>query len=84
MKYHAPTDQFTISADDLKRGTKLLLYAIRKIRIAAKLDLSGYDNLQRESDAAEQAETNIIDAAQALGIDLGARNPGQIDVSKLL
>jgi hypothetical protein len=53
MQYHAPTDQFTLSAAEM-----------------------------RSSDWAEYAEGGILDAARALGIDLGADRPGKLDVSQ--
>jgi hypothetical protein len=81
MQYHAPTDQFTISADDMKRASSTLRYAIKNIRDGAKLDRKGYDNLKRESDWAEYSESAILDAARKLGIDLGADRPGKLDVS---
>jgi len=81
MKYHAPTNQFTISAEDMQRASSTLRYAIEKIRDGAQLDLKGYDNLKRESDWAEYSEVAILDAARTLGIDLGADRPGKLDVS---
>ena len=81
MLYHAPTNQFTIEPEALKRSASLLCYAIKKIRLGGKLDTKGYDNLKREIDAAEYAEGAILDAAKALGIHLGADRPGQLDVS---
>jgi hypothetical protein len=82
MQYHAPTDQFTISAADLKRASASLRYAIKNIRDGAKLDNKGYDYTERVSDWAEYAEGWILDAARALGIDLGADRPGKLDVSQ--
>ena len=81
MNYHAPTNQFTISADDMKRASYTLRYAIKKIRIGAQLDPKGYDSFKRESDWAEHSEGAILDAARSLGIDLGADRPGKLDVS---
>jgi hypothetical protein len=81
MQYHAPTNQFTISADDMKRASSLLRYAISKIRDGAKLDRKGYDAQKRDADWAEYSEGGIIDAARAIGIELGADRPGKLDVS---
>lgn len=80
MQYHAPTNQFTISADDMKRASHLLRYAIKKIRQGHKLDPKGYDR-EGAMDCPEFAESGILDAARALGIDLGADRPGKLDVS---
>lgn len=81
MQYHAPTNQFTISAADMKRASCLLRYAISKIRDGAKLDRKGYDSQNRETDWAEYSESGIIDAARAIGIQLGADRAGKLDVS---
>jgi len=81
MKYHAPTNQFTISAEEMKIASLKLLHVIKNIRDGARLDRTGYDNLTRESDWAEYAEMSILDAARLLGINLGARCPGKLDVS---
>jgi len=82
MNYHAPTDQFTMHPADMKRAASLLRYAIRHIRNGANLDPTGYKNQARETDWAEFSEDAILDAAKALGIDLGADRPGKLDVSK--
>lgn len=81
MLYHAPTNQFTIDAEALKRSASLMRYAIKKIRLGSGIDPKGYDNIKREIDAAEYAESAILDAAKALGIHLGADRAGQLDVS---
>ena len=80
MQYHAPTDQFTISAADMKRSAYLLRYAIRKIRQGHKLDTKGYER-EGAMECPDFAESGILDAARALGIDLGADRPGKLDVS---
>lgn len=81
MTYHAPTNQFTVTRDELLKASYLLKHAIRKIRQGANLELRGYDNLTRDTDAAELAEGSILNAAKTLGIDLGADAPGILDVS---
>jgi hypothetical protein len=64
----------------MRRASFTLRHAIKNIRDGAKLDRKGYDNLQRESDWAEYSESAILDAARALGIDLGADRPGKLNV----
>ena len=81
MHYHAPTKQFTISADELSQASAKLLYSIKKIRDGAGLDRKGYDHLKRTSDWAEYSENAILTAARDLGIHLGADHPGKLDVS---
>lgn len=80
MKYHAPTDQFTISADELRRAAHALRWAIKHVRAGHGLDVKGYKR-DGPMDDPEFAESGILDAARALGIDLGADRPGKLDVS---
>ena len=80
MQYHAPTNQFTITADDLRRASHSLRWAIKNIREGHKLDPKGYKR-EGPMDCPEFAESGILDAARALGIDLGADRPGKLDVS---
>lgn len=81
MKYHAPTEQFTVSSENLKRASHALLHAIKHIRTQAKRDTMGYEN-NGPMDSAEHAEASIIDAALSLGIDLGSDRAGKLDVSE--
>lgn len=80
MKYHAPTNQLTISPDELKRASHSLCWAIRHIREGHGLSPKGYDR-SGPMDDPEFAEQGILDAAKDLGIDLGADRPGKLDVS---
>jgi hypothetical protein len=83
MNYHAPTSQFTVSAEALARASTKFRYAIKNIRTGANLDLAGYDWTKTSTPWAEYAEDAILNAARDLGIDLGASNPGKLDVSDL-
>jgi hypothetical protein len=80
MKYHSPTNQIVISIEDIKEACASLRWAIKHIRIAGHCDPRGYvtDGALTDTDFAEGA---ILDAANALGIDLGATRRGQLDVS---
>lgn len=80
MKYHAPTNTFTVTPDDLQRACHLLRWAIKHIREGAQLDPKGYKR-SGPMDDPEFAESGILQAARDLGIDLGAERPGQLDVS---
>lgn len=82
MLYHAPTNQFTIEPEALKKSASFMLRAIKKIRLASQLDPKGYDTLRRPTDAAEYAEDAILRAAASLGIHLGATEAGRLDVSR--
>ena len=80
MKYHAPTNTFTVSPDDLKSASHLLRWAIKHIREGHELDTKGYDN-DGPLENPQFAEIGILDAAKSLGIDLGAKRAGELDVS---
>lgn len=80
MQFHAPTNQFTIKPSDLQRASHSRRWAIRHIREASDLDPKGYHR-SGPMDNPEFAETGILDAAKALGIDLGADRAGMLDVS---
>jgi len=80
MKYHAPTNQFTVEPQKLKLASYALLNAIKNIRLQACRATTGYKN-SGMMDYAEHAEAQIIDAALSLGIDLGSDRPGELDVS---
>ena len=81
MTYHAPTNQFTIHPDDLRRASHSLRWAINHIRKGHGLDPKGYKR-EGPMDDPEFAEQGILDAAKNLGIDLGADRPGKLDVSR--
>lgn len=80
MQFHAPTNQFTVSADDLSRAAGYLRWAIKHIRLGHQLDPKGYQRPGPMDDPAF-AEAGILDAAKTLGIDLGADRAGKLDVS---
>jgi len=80
MKFHAPTGQFTVNKKDLEYAAHTLLNTIKHIREMNGLPLTKY---KREGllEASDFAQKNIIDAAKALGIDLGAEWGNELDVS---
>ena len=81
MKFHAPTGQFTISADAMKRASMSLLYAMGHIRDLEKKPRTPY-KLKGGLTPGEHACKGIIDAAKDLGIDLGADWGYQLDLSE--
>ena len=80
MKYHFPTRQFTVDQDGFELAGYSLIYAIRHIRDIAGLPHTKYAREGMLSDA-DHAQKSILDAAKALGIDLGAEWGNQLDVS---
>lgn len=81
MKYHAPTNQFTVSPDALQSASHSLLWAIKHIRQGHDLDLKGY-RIDGPMTDPHFAESGILSAAKELGIDLGADRLGKLDVSQ--
>lgn len=80
MQYHAPTKQFTVSTKDLEYAAMFLRLAIKHIRIIDWLPLTTH---KRETalTSSDHAQKLIIDAAKAIGIDLGAEWGNQLNVS---
>jgi len=81
MKYHAPTNQFTVSAQEMERASRSLKWAIKHIRLGHGLDPKGCDR-SGPMEHPDFAESGILDAAKSLGIDLGADRHGRLDVSR--
>ena len=80
MKYHAPTNQFTVSPQDLEFAASAAKYAIQQIRKTAGLPTTPYKH-EGAMGSAQFAEKSVLDFAEAIGIDMGAKWHGQLDVS---
>jgi hypothetical protein len=80
MKFHAPTGQFTIEADKLKFAATCFMCALRDIRELAGLPLTRYERSGALT-RADHAQRAVIEGAENMGIDLGARWGNEIDVS---
>lgn len=72
MMFHAPTGRMVLPADALKRGADHLRWALKNIREAAGLPLDRYEREPGPLQHADFAQIAIIEAAEAIGIDLGA------------
>jgi hypothetical protein len=79
MKYHAPTNKLVVDLDALRYVSLELLNSMKYIRHLAGLPLEPYKRDSILTDA-DYAQKNIIDAAERLGIDLGARWGNEIDL----
>lgn len=79
MKYNPKSDSVEIDLNNLKMAYLSLVYAIRQIRIMANLPLDKHkrDGVLEPSDHAQRA---IIQAAEAIGINMGAEWGEQLDV----
>lgn len=80
MKFHAPTGEFTVDANDMKMAAHSFRYAIRSIRELAGLPMGKYRK-DGPLESADHAQKGILDAAKALGIDMGAEWGHELDVS---
>ncbi|MGX1201138.1 hypothetical protein [Marinobacter sp. MBR-105] len=81
MLYHAPTRRFTVAQNDIERTTICLLLALKHIREISGLPLTAYSRDGVALDDSDHAQKNVIDAAKAIGIDLGAEWGNELDLS---
>ncbi len=79
MKFHAPTGALVVDQEGLQRAADGLLFAMKKIRILGELPLDKHERGALITNA-DHAQKAIIDAAAALGIDLGARWGNELDL----
>jgi len=79
MKFHAPTRTFVVDQEGFQRAAGGFLFAMKMIRELGELPLDKYqrNGLLTNADRAQKA---IIDAAAALGIDLGAQQGNELDL----
>ena len=82
MKYHAKSKQFTVNATDLNIASDCLFHALRSIRKASNLTLDRYkqDGCLTHAD---HAQKGVLDAAEMLGIDMGAKWGHELDLRTL-
>jgi hypothetical protein len=80
VNYHAPSGQFTSELRDIEAAALNLIYSLKHIRQLAELPLTKY---KREGPLthADHAQKGILDAAKALGIDLGASWGEHLDLT---
>lgn len=78
VKYNSKSNCMVVDLSSLKMAQLSLLFAIKQIRIMANLPLDKHTrNVLEPSDYAQRA---IIQAAEAIGIDMGAEWGEQLDV----
>ena len=80
MMYHAQSKSFTHDLRDLDEATLNLLYSLKHIRKLANLPLTKYKRSGQLTDA-DHAQKGIIDAAKAIGIDLGVNWGENLDLT---
>jgi hypothetical protein len=71
MMFHAPTGRMVMEAAAIKSAAMHMRWALKSIREAAKLPLDRYDRNHEPLKPADFAQIAVIEAAEALGIDLG-------------
>mgnify|MGYP000001356615 CR=1 FL=1 len=81
MEFHAPTGEFTVSHQKMEHASYLFLHAMAKIRKLNNLPLVPYEREGLLQDV-DHAQNSIIEAARALGINLGAQWCHELDLTK--
>lgn len=79
MKYHLPSGGYIVPCEDFKRAAYSLRYVMRTIREIAGLPMDRYSRIGPLT-AADHAQQGVIDAAKAMGIDMGADWCNEIDL----
>ncbi len=82
MRYHAPTKGFIIDQQDLEFFALSVPYVIKQIRIAAGLPLDKYEMEGGFLSPADHAMRGVLEMADRLGIEVGARWGNELDVRK--
>ena len=80
MKYHIQSKGLTIGYTDLEYAAQMFLWSIKQIRIACNLPLDKYTRDGGLLTDADHAMRGIIEGADRIGIDLGARWGNELDV----
>lgn len=81
MKYHAPTKSFLIDQKSLEFVALSIPYIIRQIRLANDLPLDRYEQ-DGPLTPADHAMRGVLEVADKLGIETGARWGNELDVRK--
>jgi len=81
MRYHAPTKGFLIDQDALNFIALSVTYTIKQIRIANGLPLDSYEQ-DGPLTPADHAMRGVLEMADRLGIETGARWGNELDVRK--
>lgn len=79
MRYHAQTGKFTIDAKALELIALQIPYIIKQIRLSAGLPLDKYKK-DGPLTPADHAMHGVLELADRIGIDMGARWGEELDV----
>lgn len=82
MKYHAPTEGFIIDRKSLEFVAMSIPYIIKQIRLSAGLPLDKYEMENGLLSDADHAMRGVLEIADKLGIEVGARWGNELDVRK--
>ena len=80
MKYHAQSKRLVIDVKTLESAAIHLRYSLQKIREVANLPLTPYKQ-EGALTAADYAQKTLLDLAELLDIDMGARWGNDLDLS---
>lgn len=81
MKYDPFKNTITITPEEAQRAAHLMIYALRNIREMAGLPLDKHER-PGMLEPVDHAQRGILDAAKALGMDLGAEWGNELDLRK--
>jgi hypothetical protein len=79
MTYDPKTKTLRVRPEDMERAYGSLMWSLKNIRIAAGKPLDKYDK-PGPLEPADFAMKGIIDAAEALGIEMDARWGNELDL----
>ncbi|MCH9834200.1 hypothetical protein K0U83_00985 [bacterium] len=83
MKYNPHRKALTVEITDLHAASNDLMASIHYIRKLNGMPLIGYSAEEKSTaNIDDTAEYCILQAAKSLGIDLGVKRPGELDVRK--
>ena len=82
MNYDPRKNKIQIDLQDARRAADLLLHALVHVREQAGKPLDRYPD-PKDLDHCEFAQKQILDAAEALGIDLGAKWGHELDLREV-
>ena len=79
MKYNPLKDTISVTTQEAGMAAFEMLYAIQMIRQIANLPMDKYEQEIPMSDA-DVAQQRVVDAAKAMGLDLGAERANELDL----
>lgn len=82
MTYNPKTNTLRVRPEDMQRAYDSLMWSLKNIRLAAGLPLDRYDR-PGPLEAVDFAQKGILEAAEALGIEIDGRWGNELDLRKV-